>query len=211
MDEARLHDEAALGAARDMGNRRLEGNVLCNLGLLHQVQGKFPEALDRLDAALAVARDLGHPQLEGIVLCNLGMVYDSMTRFDEARNHFDAALAVARDLGDRRSEGQVLSYLGLLHARQARFDEARQCLSAGEVLLQAASDQVSLGILLCSRAETEHLAGCPDAARIAREQADAIAAAVGAGPDSELGLALARVRNLLAQEGRPGVESRKAG
>jgi hypothetical protein len=56
---------------------------------------------------------------------------------------------------------------------------------------------VSLGILLCSRVETEHLAGVPDAARSALTAADAIAAEVGAGPESELGLALARVRDLI--------------
>jgi predicted ATPase/class 3 adenylate cyclase/tetratricopeptide (TPR) repeat protein len=210
MDEARSHGEAALAAAREIGNRRLEGNTLCNLGLLHQVQGRFAEALDRLDAALAVARDLGLPLLECLVLCNLGMVCDSLARFDEARSHFEAALAVARELGDRRSEGQTLSYLGLLHAHQTNFVEARHCLDTGEALLHAVSDQMSIGILLCSRAEMEHLAGCPHAANAALAGADAITAAVSAGPDSELGLALARVRNLLRHKKRSGVDSPKA-
>ena len=58
---------------------------------------------------------------------------------------------------------------------------------------------MSLGILLCGRAETEHLAGLPDAARSPRA-ADIIATEVRAGPDSELGLALARVRDLLGRE-----------
>jgi len=197
MDEARSHDEAALAVAREIGNRQLEGNIRCNLGQLHQVQGNFAEALEQLDAALAVARDLGHARLEGIVLCNLGMVYDGLARFDEARDHFEAALVIARASDDRHCEGQYLSYLGLLHARQGNFVDARHCLDSGEALLRAVSDRTSLGILLCSRAETEHLAGDPCAATTALGAADAIAAEVRAGPDSELGLALARVRNLL--------------
>jgi len=200
MDEARSHDEAALVVAQEIGNRPLEGNIRSNLGLLHQVQGRFAEALDHLEAALAVARDLGHARLECIVLCNLGMVYDGLGRFDEARDHFEAALAVARELEDRHSEGQFLSYLGLLHARQGNFDEARRCLDSSETLLRAVSDRTSLGILLCSRAETEHLAVRPDAAKDALATADIIAAEVGAGPESELGLALARVRGLVGQE-----------
>jgi len=56
---------------------------------------------------------------------------------------------------------------------------------------------MSLGILLCARAETEHLAGAADAATNALGAADVIASEVRAGPDSELGLALARVRDLL--------------
>ena len=199
MDKARLHHEAALAVSREVGNRRLEGNTLCNLGLLHHVQGRFGEALDQLEAALAVARDMGHAHLECVVLCNLGMVYDSLARFEEARDYFEAALTIARSMGDRRREGQFLSYVGLLHAHRAEFDEARHCLNAGEALLQAVSDRTSLGILVCGRAETEHLAGAPDHAKAALEEANAIAAEVGAGPDSELGLALARVRNLLHQ------------
>jgi tetratricopeptide (TPR) repeat protein len=196
-DEARSHDEAALVVAHEIGNRPLEGNIRCNLGLLHQVQGRFAEALEQLEAALTVARDLGHARLECLVLCNLGMVYDGLARFDEAREHFEAALTVARELGDRHSEGQFLSYLGLLHARQAHFDEARRCLDSSEALLRAVSDRTSLGILHCSRAETEHLAACGEAAAGALAAAEAIAAEVEAGPDSELGLALTRVRGLL--------------
>jgi class 3 adenylate cyclase len=202
MEKARSHNEAALAVAREVGNRRLEGNMLCNLGLLHQVQGRFGEALDQLEPALTVARDMGNPYLESIVLCNLGMTHDSLARFDEASDFFEAALAIARASGDRRREGQFLSYFGLLHAHRAQFDDARHCLDASEALLQAVSDRMSLGILLCGRAETEHLAGVPDAARTALEAADVVATEVKAGPDSELGLALARVSELLKHEQR---------
>ncbi len=144
-----------------------------------------------------MARDLGHARLECVVLCNLGLVYDSLARLDEAREHFEAALVVARALPDRRSEGQFLGYLGLLHARHGEFDKARDCLAVGESLLREVSDRMSLGILLCCRAETEHLAGSPHAAEAALAEASSIVGAVGVGPDSELGLAFARVRDLL--------------
>ncbi len=182
MDQSRLYGEAALVAAREVGNRRLEANTLCNQGLDHQLQRRFDEARDHLEAALAIARDLGHARVESIVLCNLGIVYDSLARFDEARNHYDAALVIA---------------LGLLHARQANFDEARHCLKSSEGLLRAIADPESLGILLCSRAEADYLAGIPDAAPAALAEAGVIVAEIGAGPKSELGLALARVRNLV--------------
>ena len=200
MDECRLYNEAALAVAQEVGNRRLEGNTRCNIGLQHQVQGRFTEALDQLEAALAVARELGHVRLECVVLCNLGMVHDGLSRFDKARDHFEAALSLAREMGDPRSEGQFLGYLGLMHAHQANFDEARRRLDAGEALLRGLADRLSLGILLCGRAETEHLAGHPQAAEPALAEADVIAAEVGSGPDSELGLALARVRNFPGQE-----------
>jgi hypothetical protein len=58
------------------------------------------------------------------------------------------------------------------------------------------SDRLSLGVLLCGRTEAAHLAGDLDAAKGALAEAESLAAAIGAGPDSELGLALARVRDL---------------
>jgi predicted ATPase/class 3 adenylate cyclase/Tfp pilus assembly protein PilF len=199
-ETGRMHMEAALAVAKETGNRRIEAAQLCNLGLAHQLTGRFEEALGQLDASLVVGRDLGYRLLECIVLCNLGMAYQSLARFDEARDHFEAALAVARERGDQRSEGQFLGYLGLLHARQSRFDEARACLEAGDALLRAVSDRLSLAILLCGRAETECLAGDAGAARAAFAEADTIAGASGVGSGSELGVSIARVRELL---GRP--------
>ena len=206
LDRARSNGEAVLALAREAGNRRLEGNTLCNLGLIDQVQGRFAEALDRLEPALTVVREMGNVYAESIVLCNLGMVYESLSRRNEAQGCHEASLALARELGHRRTEGQIQGYLGLLHARGGRFEEARHCLAAGEALLRAMSDGTSLGILLCSRAETEHLAGVGDAAEDLLNAAEAIAADVKAGADSELGLALARVRDLLRREQQLGVD-----
>src|SRR5438128_7475845 len=86
--------------------------------------------------------------------------------------------------------------------RFIRFDGKRHPATLG---------RMSLGILLCSRAETEQVAGIPNAARAAFSAADVIAAEVSAGADSELGLALARVRNLLAREQRSGADGPIAG
>jgi predicted ATPase/class 3 adenylate cyclase/tetratricopeptide (TPR) repeat protein len=197
VEVGRQHMEAALAVAQKVGNRRLEGNTFCNLGLLHLVHGRLEEARGQLGASLAVARDLGHALLECIVLCNLGIVYDGLAQPDKAREDFEAALDIARELADRRSEGQILGYLGLLHARQVRVEAARSCLDMGETLLRAVYDRLSLGILLCCRTEAEHLAGHPSEAKATLAQAQAIADALEAGPESELGLAITRLQDLV--------------
>jgi predicted ATPase/class 3 adenylate cyclase len=193
MDEARSHQESALSLAREIGNRKFESHLLCNLGLLHFVQGALGEARESLEGALALGRDLGNARLECIVMCNLGMVYDGLSQFDEGRGHFESALVLARELGDPGLEGQCLCYLGRLHAHLGDFSEARKYLDRSEPLLYAASDQLSLAILHCARAETEHLAGDPDAARSALKAAESIAEARGSGAASELGVGIARV------------------
>lgn len=196
--EAEQYIEAAIAVTREVGDRQWEGSALCNLGWLHLMQGNMPRARDHLDASLVVARQLGLTRLEGTVLCNLGMAHDALGQPVEARAHYEATLPVARGLGDRRLEGQTLNYLGLLHARQKRFDDARVCLDASEALLEEISDPVNLAILLCSRAESEYLAGELEAARGQFGRARALALEVGVEAHSELGESLARVNQLLA-------------
>ena len=197
MEGARAHLESALSIARQVGDRRWEGNTLSNLGMLHFMQGRSTEATDPLEAALTLARQLGHRRLECYGYGNLGMVHEDLGRRAEALEHYEKAVTLARELGDRRVEGQFLSYLGMLHAREQRFDEARDCLDEGETLLTLVSDTLSLGILLCNRAETEHLAGDEAAAAAAYEAAKRQAAGVSAGPESELGRSMRRVADLL--------------
>src|SRR5215472_2484032 len=196
INKARFYCEAALGVARGSGDRSKECNTLCNLGLLDYYEGRTEDAREHLEMALVVARELGNVLSVGNVLCNLGMVHEAMTHLDEAESQFDAAVAIAREIGDRRMEGQVLGYLGELYARRNRFADARSRLNAGEALLRAVSDQMSLGLLLCNRAEAERLAGSPAAAGAALSAAEKIAVEVSAGTDSELGLALTRLRGL---------------
>jgi predicted ATPase/class 3 adenylate cyclase len=189
----------ALAISRELGDRQWEGNTLCNLGLLHHVQGRYDDAAGELRLALRIARDLGHVRLECIVLCNLGIAVEAAGEPGAAAEHHDAALQVARSLGDRRSEGQILGYRGLLDARQQRFEEAREALDAGERLLGASGDRLSLAMLLCGRAECEHLAGEPAAAAQLLRRACALGAEVGADAGSELHQALERVQALSRQ------------
>ena len=193
-DEARRHYEQSLALAGETGDQRWEGNTRCNLGLLHHEQGRHNEARGEFEQALKMARKLGHPRLECAVLCNLGIVADAQSQFEEARVHYEHAVAVAHDLGERRSEGQFRTYLGLLYARTARFEEARACLDVGESLLVEVSDPISLGLLLCSRAEVEHLDRAECAARQALMRAEVLLVETCAGRESELGRKIATLR-----------------
>jgi predicted ATPase/class 3 adenylate cyclase len=197
LSAARERMSASLAIAQDLGDRQWEGNALCNLGLVHQLLGELPQSLTRLQEALACTREIGYARVEGIVHCNLGIVHGQLQHADEAETHYTQALDLSRAVGDHRAQGQILGYLGLLHATQARFAEARHCLDAGAALLQGLADRVSEGVLLCARARAERLAGNLDSAAEALRQAESLAAEIEAGPDSELGSALALAHDAL--------------
>ncbi|MBS1176454.1 MAG: hypothetical protein H6R06_866 [Proteobacteria bacterium] len=198
MNEALQHHSAALSAADATDDRSLQGNTLVNMGMLQQLLGDNAAAQSSLERALAVVRDCGNALAEAVALCNLGIVYENTDRRSIARSHYEAAVALARVLENRYLEGQFLGYLGRLHARERRHTEAAGCLDTGQALLEAALDRVGLAILMCSRAEAAHLAGNDEAARRAVAVAEETAGAVGAGSASELGMALERLRAMIA-------------
>ena len=200
-EQARRYYDEALHIACELGDQQWEGNVRCNLGLLHFTEGHMVDAREHLNAALVASREMGHARLEAIVLCNLGIVLEALAQPIEACATYEQALQLARELHDRRSEGQFLGYLGLLHARQRRFDHAQTCLETGEALLTALADRMSLGVLLCGRAEAAQLAGDIARSRAMLDRATQLHSEVGTDAESEFGTALARVAELIGRSG----------
>jgi len=197
MDAAREHAEGALAIARELGDRRREGNGLSNLAMLNYLQGRLAEAAGAAESAHRAACDLGHVALVGAALGNLGLIYGALGRHAHALSCLQEALGVARAGGNARVLGQILSHLGLAQARLSQFAAAASSLAEAGALLQKADDELGLTLLVCHRAEFAWLSGeGDDAIRHARSAA-ALALAAGAGPESELGLALARLHGLM--------------
>jgi predicted ATPase/class 3 adenylate cyclase/Tfp pilus assembly protein PilF len=194
LEGARLHYEQAVALVRTVGDRRWEGSARCNLGLLLHEQGRYNEAREHLESALAIAREMGHAGLESTVLCNLGIVDEALGQLDDSRVEYERAVAIACGLGDRRSEGQFRGHLGRLYAKLGRLNEAQDCLASGEMLLKGGADQLSLGLLLCSRAQAECYFENLPAARDALSRAEWILAESRAGERSELGRAVIDTR-----------------
>jgi hypothetical protein len=105
----------------------------------------------------------------------------------------------AGGLGDASAKAIESARLSLA----VRAPVIRNTIIAGTVpaaaeLLQAVGDPVSRGLLATQRAEVEWLTGDASASRAALAEAEALAAGAAAGPDSELGKAIARLRERLA-------------
>ncbi|RVU44374.1 ATP-binding protein [Rubrivivax rivuli] len=195
---ARAHAEAALEVLRELGDRTREAMTLVNLGMLRFFSGDVGDAANVLQRGLVAARELGHRRLECIALGNLGLVLDGAGRHAEAVERYDAALALAGQLGDRRTEGQFMGHRAVALARSDRFAEAQACIEQATSLLQPQGDPISLGLLAVQRAEVAWRAGRHAEVQPAMDNALALAAAAEAGPESELGKAIARLRETVA-------------
>lgn len=108
--------ETALGAARQLKDRALEGQHSGNLGILYKNLGELSRAVEFLEQALLIDREVGDRLGEGQDLGNLGNAYANLGELQRAIELFEQQLTIAREVGDRRGEGNALGNLGNVYA-----------------------------------------------------------------------------------------------
>ena len=90
--ELRLHGrewvlwlEVALSSARQLNDRREEGNHLGNLGSAYYALGETRRAIEHYEQALVTSREIGNRRGEGSVLGSLGIVYADLGEIRSGR------------------------------------------------------------------------------------------------------------------------------
>jgi tetratricopeptide (TPR) repeat protein len=186
--------EAALAIHREIGDRVGVCVTLGNLGKLSRDEGRADEAHLHYATALQIAREMGNRREEGIALGGLAGVHRDRGEADEARARYEEALAIHREVGNRRFEGEVLANLAELLAKEGGLAPAREALRMGEELLREIDDPLDLAKLLCIRGCVEVGAGAFGAALAALEEAQSLASALAADPESELCREIVKLR-----------------
>ena len=97
-----------LAIAREIGDRRGEGNALGNLGIAWRDLGEPRKAIEYFEQKLAIAREIGDRRGEGNALGNLGLAWAALGEPRKAIDFYEQQLAIAREIGDRRGEGNAL-------------------------------------------------------------------------------------------------------
>ena len=100
--------EQALKIAKEIGDRRGEGNHLGNLGSAYSALGDAKKAIDYCEQALKIDLEIGDRRGEGNRLGNLGRAYSDLGDAKKAIDYYEQALKIAKEIGDRRGEGNRL-------------------------------------------------------------------------------------------------------
>ena len=64
----------ALEIILEVGDRKVEGDLLESLGIAHQAQGDYPQALEYYDEPIGVAREIENRSGEAAILNNVGAI-----------------------------------------------------------------------------------------------------------------------------------------
>ncbi|MFZ0889297.1 MAG: tetratricopeptide repeat protein [Candidatus Binataceae bacterium] len=130
--------EAALGAARRLGDRGAEGRALGNLGNAYFLLGNHRRAIEFHEQVRAIFREIGDRRGEGNALGSLGNAYHARGEYRRAIQFYEQARAISREIGDREGEGAALGNLGLAYrslgdCRRAIEFHEQACAIAREI------------------------------------------------------------------------------
>ena len=161
----------ARDAAKSIGDKKLEGMHLGNLGLAYADLGETRRAIEHYEQALAISREIGDRRGEGSSFGNLGNAYADLGETPRAIEHHEQALAISREIGDRRGEGSSFGNLGNAYADLGETPRAiehhEQALAISREIgdrYGEGSDLSNLGNAYADLGETERAIQCVEQA-----------------------------------------------
>ncbi len=127
--------EATVRSAREIGDRRGEGNAIGNLGLAYADLGETRRAIGLYEQDLEIRREIGDRYGEGNATGYLGLAYADLGETRRAIELYEQHLEIAREIGDRRGEGNATGNLGNAYAA---LGETRRAIKLYERRLEIA-------------------------------------------------------------------------
>jgi hypothetical protein len=163
--------------------------VLVNLGDLELSRGELAAARRHLVEARRLAQAVGAWRQAGLARLNLGLVEEAAGEPVSAAGHHDAAVTVFEDVGERRLAAVARSHRGAARVAAGDLEGRVDCVES-EQALQALGDRLQVGLAAVRVGWTDPAASAP-----ALDRAERALRALGLGPESELGVAVARLRD----------------
>jgi predicted ATPase/class 3 adenylate cyclase len=124
VQSAMEYQQQALEIARQVGDRRAEGQAYNGLGGAASSQENFTAAIGYYAEYLRLSQEIGDRSGAGAAFNNMGDIHLKTGRAELARTHFLQALDMNRQAGNWRGEVIALANLGETAVSQGLLDEA---------------------------------------------------------------------------------------
>ncbi len=120
-DTARVFGVEGLELARKLKLTSLEADALNFIGVTHEAQGNYTEALDFELKALAIRRNLGDDVRTANTLNNIGIVYDEQGNYQKSLEYYFEARKIYERLQDLPKIGMVINNIGIVLKAQKEY------------------------------------------------------------------------------------------
>lgn len=102
---------------------RMQGNVLCQLGIVYDLIGEHTATVECYLQSLVIAEKLEDLEMEAKSLKLLGDAYN-IGLYEEGIEHLQRSLAIAQKIHNRELEGEILASLGVTYYFKANYTKA---------------------------------------------------------------------------------------
>ena len=140
--------EAAVAAARIVGDRRNEANALGNLGGASADLGNVRRSLACYEKQLAITREINDRRGEGHALGNIGVALVTLGRAKEAVSFHEQQLSLAREMDDRLGQGRALGDMGVAWKSIGDLEKAISYHEEALAVRKAIGDLRGVGVSL---------------------------------------------------------------
>jgi two-component system, NarL family, sensor kinase len=120
-DSARMFGLEALESARKLNSIELEVDALHNLGVAHEAQGNYAEALKLEMKALDIRKKIGNELKMANTLNNIGIIYDEQGEYKLALEYYYNARRIYEKLKDKGKIAMVLTNIGIVLKAQGDY------------------------------------------------------------------------------------------
>jgi tetratricopeptide (TPR) repeat protein len=115
--------------------------ALHDLGIIHQTQGRYEEAVKMYQASLKINEKLRNKSGIANTLQNLGVIHQEQGKYEEAEKMYQKSLKIKEELGDKRGIAYTLHNLGTKHQEQGRYEEAEKMYQASLKIKEELGDK----------------------------------------------------------------------
>ncbi len=114
----------ALQAVASLNDKKLEGSIFNNMGLVYSELSEFDKALQYYDKYLAVTREQKTPREQAIALMNIGLVHFKNNNQPMALDYYQQSLTIAEPNEYQQVIAYVLSNTGATLNKKGDYKEA---------------------------------------------------------------------------------------
>jgi len=138
-------DGEAMTLAEALADDHAKASCETALAEVARKQGRFDEALARLERAASEFRSLGEDTGVGSVLKLVGTVAAQRGDYDKAVENYEASLAIREREGDKASMGSLLSNLGIIAEYRGDYEGSRALHERALALRTELGDRWAIG------------------------------------------------------------------
>jgi DNA-binding SARP family transcriptional activator/tetratricopeptide (TPR) repeat protein len=153
-----LHTDA-IATAHTRGDQAGQAAALTQLGIIRNLTGNCPGALDALEHATQLYRELGDPLGQANALTQLGGIRGFVDDWPGAVDDLDQALRLYQQLGDPLGQANTLAWLGNIRRYTGDFPGAIPHLEQALRLYQQLGNGNGQGSMLISLGNARRMTG----------------------------------------------------